>query len=198
MKNESRHCRGSGLLFLCLLMLACTILSWLPASASAQQAEDLTKLDWSMIGPAAEPIQSAPEKVIERAIEAQTLDFSLIAKPVKTAAVPKPVLEIVYGDDCAPCVKAVTAYNGPKGSKTPPRLRQFLDQHFEVRWIKYDRSEIERRRYEALAQITKEPSVPLFAIDGGKSHVVGFSDSESLIAALTTRMPKPVQIRPSK
>jgi len=135
--------------------------------------------------------------VIERAIEAQTLDFSLIAKPVKTAAAPKPVLEIVYGDRCEPCTRVVRAFNGDNNAKTT-RLRQFLSHNFEVRWVKYDRSMIERSRYEVLAAKTGEKSIPLFAINGGADHVAGFSDSESLIAALIAKTPKPVPIRPSK
>ena len=206
MTNASRHYqrRGSGLL-LCLTMAVCTILSGLASPASAQQATDLPKLDWSVIQapatattPAAAAIQSAPERVIERAIEAQGLDFSIIAKKVPEKLKAKPVLEIVYGSDCAPCQTLIRAYNGPKNAKLPTRLRQFLDQTYEIRWIKHDQSDIERRRWQTLTISTMEAGIPLFVINGGPSHVVGFDDSESLIAALTAKMPNPVPIRQSK
>lgn len=138
--------------------------------------------------------------MIERAIEAQGLDFSIIAKghAVASTKVVKPVLEILHYKECPPCVRVHTSYKGEKGSKEKTRLRQFLDAHFEVRFIDRDGPEIERRRYKTLLAKCDESLVPLFAINGGESHVVGFNDSESLITALTAKLPKPVPIRQSK
>lgn len=124
------------------------------------------------------------------------MDFSIIAKKTATSKVVKPVLEIAYGDNCSPCIRLHAAYFGEKSSKTVTRLRQFLDARYEVRWVKYDRSEIERRRYQTLAAATGEDMIPLFAVDGGKAHWVGFSDAESLMAALTAKKSNPVPIRP--
>lgn len=152
----------------------------------AQTPVEAESLDWSMI--------KAPPAA--QAIEANTLDFCIIKSPLAAKAPAKPVLEIVYGDNCQPCQRIIRSYNGDTPSK-PTRLRQFLEANFEVRWVKYDRSEMERRRFETLAKIAEDNSVPLFSVNGGEASIVGFKSAEELIAALKPRLEKPVSLRPS-